>query len=62
MGFLSDGHYVTLEHADQPITHGINDNNVKIPKIVINYDNGISQSQTTDKTHETARKSHTAIT
>ena len=33
--FLSDGHYATLQHADQPITHGINDNNVKIPKIVI---------------------------
>ena len=35
MGFLSDGHYATLQHADQPITHGINDNNVKLPKIVI---------------------------
>ena len=35
MGFWSDGQYATLQHADQPITHGVNDINVKIPKVVI---------------------------
>ena len=32
---LSDGHYATLQHADQPITHGINDDIVKRLKLVI---------------------------
>ena len=27
-------HYATLQHEDKPITHGINDNNVKRSKIV----------------------------